>query len=132
MDKERDERLEVVLADITDGATIRARITHNGDEGKIALIGQGDFAAGKHADTVGLDQQAGHHDRRGGRRASGLPLIRGIEAAEIELGHSIEEKKDPVACRQLGRRELLESDPFSVLLARRSGTDMRRKPVRLA
>jgi hypothetical protein len=100
------ERFQMQLAKVTDGAKVRARLSHNGEKGQIAFARQGDLAARKHPHAVGIEQQAHHHGRIERRRTPGFLRIRGIEAAYIQLGHDIEQEKDQVALGQLGGRAM--------------------------
>ena len=49
------------LAEIADGAKIRAFLAHNGEEGQVTFAGHRDLTARKHPDAIGIEQQAHHH-----------------------------------------------------------------------
>ena len=96
------EGVEVVLAEEADGAEVGAVGADDGQEGEVALAGQGDLSAGEDADAVGVQEQAGHQGGVEGRGAAGLVLVAGVELGEVEPGDDIEEEEDQVILRELG------------------------------
>src|SRR6266404_5173795 len=97
------QHLQMERAKIADRAKVWTVLPYNGDEGEVALAGQGDLAARKHPHTVGIEQEADHHGWVKRRRATGFLLIGGVEALQAQLGHDIEQEEDSIALRQLGR-----------------------------
>src|SRR6266568_2878318 len=80
-------------AQVTDGAKVRAFLTHDGQKGQVTFARQRDFAARKHPNAVGIQQQAYHHGRIERRCTPSFLLIRRIQAMYIQLGHGIQEEK---------------------------------------
>src|SRR6266571_7343416 len=96
----------MLLAKIADGPEVRAFLADNSHESQIAFTGQRDLAARKHANTVGIEQEADHQGGIKRWGTSGFRLVGGIEAASIQLRYGIQQEEHQVALGQLRCRAL--------------------------
>jgi hypothetical protein len=85
-EKQVGKGVEVLLAEVADGAEVGAVVADNGQEGQVAFAGAGDLAAGVDADRVGVDQQAHQQGGIKGRLAAGFHLVGGVEGVQVEPG----------------------------------------------
>ena len=102
------QRLQMVLAEVGDGAEVRRVVRRQHPEGDVLVETLGDAPGGGHPGAVAVEQHLDHHPWMVGRAAPPFPLVAGGDGREVQLVHHVRDEIGQVVRRQPlleGRRQ---------------------------